>query len=651
MGGDGKIEIMRRIWGCFLFLLIGFLWADKVFGMEAPVVLERKQLAVKNQNFNFPPEITPLVLKEPNGQRLYVLSTSWSWLCRSSENILNSSPSSPLVFSPSDCQLVTLPDVYEFIDGQKAEIRVKPQNATLFLDWKRNYDGLFSLHLVGNKLVGVRHNENVNHIYPPSWTASNQSVVFQNTVQIYQNSQCIGVPITGRYIDTQGHVWENGCWSGYDPSGNYRHCWDSFQNFVSLLKIDYPWSPKSTITNPLNDPSIKDIGPIIWPEANYRGCYDGEGHNLRSRSSGFYQPTSFVDNGYLYVFFKRGICPGAARNSLETLEISSAWRFFNKTTGLLDVPSLPDGFTKEKIRDFYDVSTNRKSDCLWENRPFLHTQYFSVAKIKGTPFFIGAEETSNTANNDWQMGLRFSSDLLKWSEPKVLFSANCGEGSSGWGCGEFSYPVFYDSQATTNYEIEPWDFWILGMHATAGGSGYEINAVRLSLNLSYFLRQRYFFLLGWFPSFADGGFRWHINYFLTQGCQADFRNFTQSPNFQEKKKNLSDGEYLALLYKTILSRDPDVGGFNWFLERLQNGTFTRESIIDYLFSSSEAQEKCQHQKPYFDFNNNNLVEEGDVKNFLSFYNQFLPGINLARGDLNFDNKTNAFDFGEVMILK
>ena len=78
------------------------------------------------------------------------------------------------------------------------------------------------------------------------------------------------------------------------------------------------------------------------------------------------------------------------------------------------------------------------------------------------------------------MGARISQDLVNWSPLQILSSVPCGSGSSGWGCGQFSYPTLLDKDATTNYEIDPDEFYILGNHAT-NTAGYELNSMKLSI--------------------------------------------------------------------------------------------------------------------------------------------------------------------------
>jgi|GEM_PF-4649402 len=657
-------------------VIIYFTLSNKIECENLPnfsiVISEIKQLGIRNQNFPYPPELTPLVWKQPNGQRLYVLSTAWSYLCRSQGNILNSSPSSPLVLSYDECQLVTLPDVYHHIDGSTGKTYFKnpaiyDQFNDLRKDWKRTYDGILGFYRIGDKIIAVRHNENVNHMYPPSWTNDDdKTYVYQNTVQDT-------VPSTAPYRDTSGKFWPNGCASGF-YNGVYQHCWDSFQNFVSMLHIDYPsegWVPKPQCQNPDSDSSIQDLGPIIWPHINYRGIYDGQGNLLKWRSAGFYQPTLFVDEskGYIYVFFKNpkygGYCTGAARASISSMGTPHSWYFFDRSRNAFDILTLPQGFTKENIRDYYDTVTGYKSDCIVDENDGGATQpqYFNVASIIGTKYYLAVEERSNTQTNDWMVGVRISTDLVNWSSLVVISSANCGPGSGGWGCGYYAYPTFLDKDGSTNYKIHPDEyFYILGTHATLA-AGYELSAIKLAIRfpppeekLIPIVKQYYGeFLDNFSVNINDPEFRSYVAELRNCGCQKVQKSFMNTSYFVNNKKNnpnFSNRDYVKLLYRAVLSRNPeqDPEGVNWWTSQLDNGYLTRDSILDKMW------EVGQWEPPYVcrvgrvltkylcDLNYDGAVNGQDVKVLLIRY---LGSDNEA--DFNGDSKVNTIDFGIMKI--
>ena len=68
------------------------------------------------------------------------------------------------------------------------------------------------------------------------------------------------------------------------------------------------------------------------------------------------------------------------------------------------------------------------------------------------------------------------------------------------------------------------------------------------------------------------------------------RGFIFSPEFIEKNK--SNEEFLTILYKAFFNRNPDPGGFNGWLELLNNGT-DRGTILDGFLYSQEFIGLCQ----------------------------------------------------------
>jgi len=78
-----KKTIYTKALAFFLFFFMLEIVAQIAEATDFPVIsvnnLGTSQLGIKNQNFPFGPEITPLTLMQPNGQRLYSITTSWSF--------------------------------------------------------------------------------------------------------------------------------------------------------------------------------------------------------------------------------------------------------------------------------------------------------------------------------------------------------------------------------------------------------------------------------------------------------------------------------------------------------------------------------------------------------------------------------------------
>jgi hypothetical protein len=61
--------------------------------------------------------------------------------------------------------------------------------------------------------------------------------------------------------------------------------------------------------------------------------------------------------------------------------------------------------------------------------------------------------------------------------------------------------------------------------------------------------------------------------------------FFHSDEFLDR--NTSDEQFLTILYRTFLNRDPDPAGFNAFLTALQTGQFTRDNLLSIFIDSAE----------------------------------------------------------------
>ncbi|MHB8280295.1 MAG: DUF4214 domain-containing protein [Candidatus Humimicrobiaceae bacterium] len=59
-----------------------------------------------------------------------------------------------------------------------------------------------------------------------------------------------------------------------------------------------------------------------------------------------------------------------------------------------------------------------------------------------------------------------------------------------------------------------------------------------------------------------------------------------------KMKNISDSEYVKILYKALLNREPDNQGYNGWLDNLKNGK-TRQYVLSGFINSNEFGDFCQ----------------------------------------------------------
>jgi len=58
-----------------------------------------------------------------------------------------------------------------------------------------------------------------------------------------------------------------------------------------------------------------------------------------------------------------------------------------------------------------------------------------------------------------------------------------------------------------------------------------------------------------------------------------------------KIRNISDSDYVKILYKTLLNREPDEQGYNGWVNILKHGK-SREYVLSGFINSSEFQEFC-----------------------------------------------------------
>ncbi len=525
----------------------------------------------KIKQFPFNPEMTPLVVTpaEFGGNSLYVFPSSFNFLCNSTTKM----PTTSLIVDRSTCDLVGKPGILQTVD-EKGSMQFKEPSTVYSPDWTNSFDGLFGMALV--KVAGkdylyfAKHGENQNNFY------------------------------NGKYY--QGTIFPDikaaDCAAGYTGT-TYNHCWDSFASFAS-----FGWAPLERTSDGKVDTNLQlhDQGPVLWPSTPYKSS---QGKNT---GSGPYAPTLFVDNssGFMYMYFINASsrtsrhCMSVARARIDSFGAAGSWSYYQN--GNFSPATLPEGFSKENISDFYTKGASVAS-CIAEDKDaeFLH---FNVAKIAGTEYYLGVGEDSPLGST-WRLWTRISKDLVNWSDPVVLDT----DGHSWGGGAKYHYPTLLNLEGdNTNKMIDPDGFFILGKSATGKGgdenSGYQLNVMKLSLQVPGYTKKsreeklisRYYkYFLGWDNNPTDSGFKWHEDYLKTNGCAADIKQFMSDPTFQDKSKNMTHNELVSLLYKAILMRSADglEDGSVWWVNNLQSGTITRDTIVDEMFKRWEANQVCE----------------------------------------------------------
>lgn len=435
------VYIMKRLTLFLLsFITLTLLWPAVA---EATLVTEmgNNTHVLKISEFSFPPELSPLIRTVGNNQ-IQVTSTAFSQFCNiSPTNFLTQDVLIPY----NRCHLSTKALVLSNVTENGRFVYVNPSQLGPD-DWRFSYNGVTGIDTVevsGQKyLIAIKHNEQQN--------LSAGGNLYQN--RVFPN------------------IRAEDCAAGYF-NGVFRQCWQSFTSYVSI-----GYAPIDS-AGVVDGSQFSDIGPIVWPPQGYKDV------NNTKKSSGFYHPTMYVGDSHVYAYYLNDNnlaqgqrkCISISRAPIAQFNDPMAWK--NYYQGAFGTQSLPNGFNKSNMSNFYTVGGGN-ADCIGLPSPTSDTIiYFNVAKIDGTDLYIGTEESSPN-HETWQVGVRVSRDLINWSNMQVLSTA-----SVPWGQGNLSYPTFIDSGGrNTNELIQPNSFYLVGKRAT-NSSGYELNSKHLRLNM------------------------------------------------------------------------------------------------------------------------------------------------------------------------
>jgi hypothetical protein len=70
--------------------------------------------------------------------------------------------------------------------------------------------------------------------------------------------------------------------------------------------------------------------------------------------------------------------------------------------------------------------------------------------------------------------------------------------------------------------------------------------------------------------------------------------FANSPEFQATYGSLTNAEFVTLLYRNVLGRDPDPSGFALWTGELNTGRMTRGKVMVGFSESPEFQQRSRH---------------------------------------------------------
>lgn len=555
--------------------------------------------------FAYPSEVTPLTFAVGN-KKMTLLSSIHTWRCLMDQSVIDVyKAGGNQLFAPLDaCSVVAKPESFKDVTDQGNIQYNLSQDAYGNRHWARTYWGVTDASVInvpGNepRLVSVHHGENVNARYK----SQGNDYTIQGSIRptVYAGACPQNAPA--------GSICN--CASGYD-NGTYKPCWESFGGFASISSI--PLNSLMLINrangsnNDVNQGGSYDSGPVVWPASGYS-------RGTQAVSGGPYHPTLFTDtaSGYVYIFYtqdwgkqspfdKAFKCIGVARARLDDTNANS-WRVLKD--GQFNTLALPDGFNKDAVLQFLDKSAGN-GDCIdLPNNTGVGDAsiWFSVVKVANTPYFAALEEHS-PGGKTYQLNVRISTDLIHWSPPQTIATAD-----TNWGKSQYSYPTFYSKEGVSADVIDANEFYILGKRAT-NGSGYELNISRACIaipgvntcpaNLSaeeWLVRQYYREFLGWNLRMGDAqfqdGINWHIQKVRQEGCFADISSFLQSEEYKKRDAKLSNREYIRMLYRGALSREPEWGAANYWLKMLDQKLYSRNELAAFMLASDDSWEARQ----------------------------------------------------------
>lgn len=331
-------------------------------------------------------------------------------------------------------------------------------------DWKRTYHAIYSAASFhhpneGKVSLGFLHGENKNYV---SGDAKNpMSKKYPNTIQ----KNC---PID---------PFDRTTYSGGNP---YIEGWKAYNGIISAA-----WVPNNEATNWGQQFFSNELGPIVWPATAY---VTNQGVKA---TCGLRHPSSIVHNNYVYVYYVES---GAYANNIpdeegchEGIKVARAplndalnplsYEVYYKAPNGVESwnRSLPGGFTKERMLDFITVKGGKATDIMGDTKNEAQEIRFSVAKVENEHYFIGVEEfIDHTDNNLWKIAIRFSADLVNWTDRRFIVRS-----APEWDQIRVNYPIFLSSDGWSNTEIDINDFYIIG---TDPGVNNSVNKIHLTAN-------------------------------------------------------------------------------------------------------------------------------------------------------------------------
>jgi len=373
----------------------------------------------------------------------YFATTAWTYSVNlnSGKNILTDSDA----FDNANAFESTIGDIWNLGDCSEPAVGT---------DWRRNYNGVFSAYVLNATfnnnnpwMFAIMHCENKNESI---WRSGCEGV------RCDYESTIIDEPVGG-------WTWPDDYSGGTTcSSGTYTDCSLNYLGLIGMTCCPIPtYDGKYLQTN--------DRGPILWPSSGY---VDANGTKL---TDGLRHPTAIIDNNMIYCFFKdcaysesKGIKVARCPASLYGFENYWETWYIDPCNGETWVDSLPDGFDKDYMEDFYDVPGGGSSSIVdfdSTNNSFR----FSAAKVAGTAWYLGMEYHYHVGGTS-EIGLRVSRDLIHWSYLTTIPNTN-----------GYFYPIFANTTCTNNMLINRDNFYILA----SVNNGASVKYIPMDISIAY----------------------------------------------------------------------------------------------------------------------------------------------------------------------
>ncbi|MBF0099832.1 MAG: DUF4214 domain-containing protein [Desulfobacterales bacterium] len=152
------------------------------------------------------------------------------------------------------------------------------------------------------------------------------------------------------------------------------------------------------------------------------------------------------------------------------------------------------------------------------------------------------------------------------------------------------------------------------------------------LYLAYFNRiPSYSDLQGWISQYATGTSLYDIS-----------QTFASTQEFQNQYGNLDNTEFAQLVYTNVLQRTPDTDGFNYWVDRLNNG-YSRANMMACFAESGEYKNLSRNKLKVIMLYTAMLRREPDQSGYEYWVNNLVSGvsvINFINGFLTSTEYTN-----------